>query len=99
MFERAREVPGFVALHRVDVPGGREPAIAYFETEEHMRAWYDDPEHRAGETLGRREILEDYTIEILEMTRSCTKASSTFEPCADDQRAAEELLSGLRAKS
>jgi heme-degrading monooxygenase HmoA len=91
MFERASSMPGFVALHKLDVPDGRELAIAYFETEEQMLAWYNDPEHRAVETLGRRAILDDYTIEILEMTRSYTKASSTFVATAADERAADDL--------
>ena len=96
MFERAASMPGFVALHKFDVPDGRELAIAYFETEEQMTAWYHDPEHRAVETLGRREILDDYTIEILEMTRSYTKRSSTFHPMPDDEAAADELVANLR---
>ncbi|WP_239155123.1 antibiotic biosynthesis monooxygenase [Amycolatopsis sp. FDAARGOS 1241] len=96
MFERASAMPGFVALHKLDVPDGRELAVAYFETEEQMRAWYDDPEHRAVETLGHREILEDYTIEVLELKRAYTKASSTFEPTAADERAADEIVAGLR---
>lgn len=96
MFERASSMPGFVALHKLDVPDGRELAIAYFETEEQMAAWYNDPEHRAVETLGRREILDDYTIEILEMTRSYTKKSSNFHATREDEAAADELVANLR---
>ncbi|MGQ4599307.1 antibiotic biosynthesis monooxygenase family protein [Nocardia sp. R6R-6] len=95
MFERASSMPGFVALHKFDVPDGRELAIAYFETEEHMAAWYNDPEHRAVETLGRSEILEDYTIEILEMTRSYTKKSSTFAATPEDEAAADALVANF----
>jgi len=91
MFEAASSMPGFVALHRLDVPDGRELAIAYFEDEEAMAAWYNHPEHRVVETLGRGEILDDYTIEILEMTRSYTKATSTFVPTEAEERAAGEL--------
>ncbi|WP_326835519.1 hypothetical protein VSH64_11425 [Amycolatopsis rhabdoformis] len=60
MFQRASEMPGFVALHRFDVPDGRE---------------------------------------LLEMTRSYTKASSTFQASPADDHAADELASRLRAKS
>jgi heme-degrading monooxygenase HmoA len=91
MFEAASSMPGFVALHRLEVPDGRELAIAYFESEEAMEAWYNHPDHRVVETLGRREILEDYTIEILEMTRSYTKATSTFTASEHEERAADEL--------
>lgn len=95
MFERASSMPGFVALHKLEVQDGRELAVAHFQTEEQMLAWYNDPEHRAVETLGRHEILDDYTIEILEMTRSYTKVSSTLEPATDYERAADDLLAGL----
>ena len=91
MFQRASEMPGFVALHRLDVPDGRELAIAYFETEEAMTAWYNHPDHRVVETLGHREILQDFTIEILEMRRSYTKATSTFAATPEEERAADQL--------
>ncbi|MEW2506525.1 MULTISPECIES: hypothetical protein [unclassified Amycolatopsis] len=96
MFERASSMPGFVSLHKFDVPDGRELAIAYFETEEHMRAWYNDPEHRAVEALGHREILDDYTIEILQMTRSYTKSTSTFAATTEETCAADALVVSAR---
>lgn len=91
MFQRASESLGFVALHRLEVPDGRELAIAYFETKEAMEAWYNHPEHRAVETIGRRDILEDYTIEVLEMVRSYTKESSSFEASPAEIEAADKL--------
>ncbi|WP_329222840.1 hypothetical protein OG352_36680 [Streptomyces sp. NBC_01485] len=94
MFERASSMPGFVALHKFDVPDGRELAIAYFETAEAMDAWYHDPEHRAVQVVGREQILEDYTIEILEMTRSYTKSSSRFTTTDEERHAAELLMIG-----
>ena len=63
MFERASSMPGFVALHKFDVPDGRELAIAYFENAEAMESWYREPEHRAVQVAARQQILEDYTIE------------------------------------
>ncbi len=97
MFECASQSPGFVALHRLEVPDGRELAIAYFETKEAMEAWYNHPEHRAVETIGRRDILDDYTIEILEMVRSYTKTSSTFQATQAEIEAADRLAADPRA--
>lgn len=79
MYELASRMPGFVALHKLDLPDGRELAIAYFETEEHMKAWYDHPEHRQVQIAGREGILDDYLIEVCEIKRSYTKASSHFK--------------------
>lgn len=97
MFQRVSESPGFVALHRLEVPDGRELAIAYFETKEAMEAWYNHPEHRAVETIGRRDILEDYTIEVLEMVRSYTKESSVFEASPAEIEAADKLAADPQA--
>ena len=78
MAELASKMPGFVALHKVNVPDGRELAIAYFETEAQMQDWYLHPEHRKVQELGRESILDDYLIEICEIKRCYTKATSHF---------------------
>ncbi len=78
MAELASGMPGFVELHKVDLPDGRELAIAYFETEAHMQAWYHHPEHRIAQRAGRERILDDYLIEVCEIKRSYSKASSNF---------------------
>ena len=100
MFLRASEMPGFVALHKLVLPEEHEYdelAIAYFDTAEHMRAWYNDPSHRAVEVLGRREILSKYKIEILEMTRSYTHESSTFVTDDAAERGADLLAKNAHA--
>jgi heme-degrading monooxygenase HmoA len=97
MYQLASQMPGFVALHRFDTPDGGELAIAYFDTEEHMKAWYNQPEHRALETLARREILDDYTIEIAHITRSYTKASSHFKATEAEERGADLLAANPEA--
>lgn len=90
MFERAKEMPGFVSLLKFDAPDG-EFAIAYFETEEHLKAWYHHPEHRALQALARREILDDYWIEIAHVTRRYTKASSNFTATQIEEQRADAL--------
>jgi hypothetical protein len=62
-----------------------------------MKAWYNQPEHRALETLARREILDDYTIEIAHITRSYTKASSHFKATEADERGADLLAANPEA--
>jgi heme-degrading monooxygenase HmoA len=79
MYELASQMPGFVAFHNVDLPDGRELAIAYFESEEHLKAWYEHPEHRQAQIAGREGLLDDYLIEVCEIKRSYTKASSNFK--------------------
>lgn len=79
MYELASAMPGFVALHKTALPDGRELAIAYFDTEAHMKAWYDHPEHRAVQAAARDGMLEDYLIEVCEIKRAYTLASSHFD--------------------
>lgn len=79
MYELASQMPGFVALHKLELPDGRELAIAYFETEEQMQAWYSHPEHRKVQARARESILDDYLIEVCEVKRAYTKATSYFD--------------------
>jgi heme-degrading monooxygenase HmoA len=79
MYELAAQMPGFVALHKVNLPDGRELAIAYFETEEQMTAWYNHPEHRQVQLRARESILDDYLIEVCEIKRAYSKETSHFD--------------------
>ena len=85
MYELASQMPGFVDFKQANLQDGRELAIAYFETEEDMKAWYNHPEHREAQIAGRESILDDYLIEVCEIKRSYTKSSSYFK----DDRAKE----------
>lgn len=90
MYELASQMPGFVALHKAELPDGRELAIAYFETEEHMKAWYNHPEHRKVQIRARESILDDYLIEVCEVKRAYTKETSYFDELVrQDQSAAQ----------
>ncbi|MBN9111990.1 MAG: hypothetical protein J0I34_24805 [Pseudonocardia sp.] len=44
--------------------------------------------------MGRTAILDDYTIETCEVTRSCTKATSTSVATDDEERAADAPAAG-----
>ncbi len=88
MAELAAGMPGFVDLHKVDLADGRELAIAYFDSEEHMQAWYLHPEHREAQRAGRDTFLDDYLIEVCEVKRAYTKASSHFDNDPNDTRGA-----------
>ena len=79
MYELASKMPGFVDFKQANLPDSCELAIAYFETEEDMQAWYDHPEHRKAQIAGRESILDDYLIEVCEIKRSYTKSSSYFQ--------------------
>ena len=42
--------------------GNQEIAISYWENQEQIRAWKQDPEHRAAQELGRSKWYESYHV-------------------------------------
>ena len=49
--------------------GNEEIAISYWETEQQIRDWKNDPEHRLAQTRGREKWYESFSIEICEVIR------------------------------
>jgi heme-degrading monooxygenase HmoA len=66
MEARARSMPGFVDFKTFTADDGERVSIITFDTLEHHAAWRDDPEHRAAQLQGRRELYEEYVISVCE---------------------------------
>jgi len=49
--------------------GNDEIAISYWETEQQIRDWKNDPEHRLAQTRGREKWYGSFDIEICEIIR------------------------------
>ena len=49
--------------------GNDEIAISYWETEQQIRDWKNDPEHRLAQIRGREKWYESLNIEICEIIR------------------------------
>jgi heme-degrading monooxygenase HmoA len=50
--------------------GNEEIAISYWENEQQIRDWKNDPEHRIAQQAGRDKWYQSYSVEICEVGRS-----------------------------
>ena len=49
--------------------GNEEIAISYWNTEQQIRDWKNDPEHRLAQTRGRGKWYQSFSVEICEVIR------------------------------
>ena len=50
--------------------GDEEIAISYWESEQQIRDWKNDPQHRIAQQAGRDKWYQSYNVEICEVGRS-----------------------------
>ena len=56
---------GFIAV----TEGEQEIAMSYWENQEQIRAWKQDPEHRIAQELGRAGWYKSYQKQVVEVIR------------------------------
>lgn len=66
----ASAMPGFVAYKDFVSEDGENLTLVHFDSEEHLKAWAHEPEHRAGQERARREFFSDYQIEVCQPVRA-----------------------------
>lgn len=49
--------------------GSEEIAVSYWETEQQIRDWKNDPEHRKAQVRGREKWYESFSLEVCEVLR------------------------------
>jgi heme-degrading monooxygenase HmoA len=49
--------------------GAEEIAISYWDTEQQIADWRNDPEHRHAQAMGRQKWYRSFTVEICEVIR------------------------------
>ena len=49
--------------------GKREIAISYWDDQEQIKAWKQDPEHRKAQKLGRSKWYKSYRVQVVEIIR------------------------------
>jgi heme-degrading monooxygenase HmoA len=49
--------------------GNEEIAISYWETEQHIRDFKNDPEHRLAQLRGRDEWYKSFSVELCEIVK------------------------------
>ena len=46
MHELVQQHPGFISIESFETPGGEEVSLETFESDESVKAWRENPEHR-----------------------------------------------------
>ena len=67
--EKARNAPGFVKLKSFTAADGERLTIVWWRDAETLRAWREDPEHRAAQAKGRALWYRYYDMEVAEVVR------------------------------
>lgn len=49
--------------------GDKEIAISYWPSEEHIRAWHNDPEHLEAQQLGKNKWYKSYCVNVAKVLR------------------------------
>ena len=50
--------------------GDEEVAISYWETEQRIRDWKEDPEHRLAQAMGQDKWYKSFRVEVCEIIRN-----------------------------
>jgi heme-degrading monooxygenase HmoA len=70
MAELAAAMPGFIAYKDFASEDGENLTLVHFDSEAHLKAWANEPEHRAGQEQARREFFTEYQIEVCKPVRA-----------------------------
>ena len=49
--------------------GNREIAISYWDSQEQIALWKQDPEHRAAQEAGRKKWYRSYRVQVVQLVR------------------------------
>ena len=69
MSELAKTMPGYISHKGFFADDGERVTVVEFESEEGMRAWRMNPEHRAAQKKAREVYYQDYSVQICQVVR------------------------------
>jgi heme-degrading monooxygenase HmoA len=70
LHELVHEHPGFVSIESFETPDGEEVSLETFESDESVKAWRDNPEHRETQRWAREEFYSWYSTQVSEVIRA-----------------------------
>ena len=70
MLARARTMPGFVDFKHFRAEDGERISVIHWESQETLRTWAEDAQHRIAQRLGREKWYTDFRLEVAEVVRS-----------------------------
>lgn len=76
MVDLAAQQPGFLGVESVRDPGGLGITVSYWESEEAIRRWKANAEHRQAQQQGRQQWYASYHLRIARVERDYGKPES-----------------------
>lgn len=86
MAELAAKQPGYLGIESVRGEDGFGITVSYWESEEAIRAWKADAEHRVAQQQGHRVWYEHFELRIAHVTRARSGPVRAVEPAASGSR-------------
>jgi heme-degrading monooxygenase HmoA len=100
LMEKARTAPGFVDVKSFTATDGERLTIVWWKDLETLRAWREDPEHRAAQAQGRALWYRYYDMEVAEVVRESHHAREASRSESESEREAPaELPDGSSLRS
>jgi len=78
MKDLAKKQPGFLGIESAENINGFEITVSYWDSEESIRAWKEDVEHRVAQKQGKKLWYEHYEIRIAKVERAYNMQTSTL---------------------
>ena len=69
LHELVQHHPGFISIESFETLDGEEVSLELFETDESVKAWRDNPEHRETQRWAREEFYSWYSTQVSEVIR------------------------------
>jgi len=76
--------PGFVSIKTFTAEDGERVSIVEFESEEAVRQWREQPDHRQAQELGRKLFYSEYNIQVCHPIRSYSFPKKTGAAATSD---------------
>ena len=73
-------MPGFISIKTYNAEDGERVSIVEFESEETMRAWREQADHREAQELGRKQFYSEYHIQVCQVIRDYSFPKKTGAP-------------------
>jgi heme-degrading monooxygenase HmoA len=70
MYELGSAMPGFVSYKDFAAADGESVTLVEFDTEEHLLAWRNQPEHLEVQARARAEFFSEYSITVSQPRRA-----------------------------
>ena len=77
MVELAAQQPGFLGVESVRDPGGLGITVSYWESEDAIRRWKAEAEHRQAQKMGREQWYANYQLRVARVERDYGKTGPT----------------------